>query len=163
MSEHIITLDDLVKRDGKVTVAEWIVAACATAIQQKRLAQGWDGVSVSGTETVEAVVNAGRWISICPTCNNPSYVTPVTPIFYCTVCGNNGTQEAWNVHFPAEREEIETLMLAREVALPEGYAPRNEIEAALVAQAALEGFERYWTTETSIETVRSTNAFYLGE
>jgi len=154
----IIVLDDLVKRDGKQSVQEWILWKCRESIGAKKIETMWDGKSVEG-EAVLAFVNNGRWLGRCKVCSNPIYVSWETRILYCPECGNGGSTSAWPVQFPEEREEIEKALLKREVVVPEGKYIRNEVEAAMNARPKTSGLARSWRPGVSVaqleaETVR---------
>lgn len=152
----IITLDDLVKRDGERSAESWILALCVKAVAQKKISRGWDGTTVSG-EPVLAFINSGRWLARCKVCGNLVYVTPSTPLAYCPECGNGGSQAAWPVEFPVDREEIEQVLLAREVVVPAGRLVRNEIEEALNARPVIPGLARNWRPGITAAELRAEN------
>lgn len=161
--EKIITLDDLVLRDKKDSVQAWIIWKCEEAIKAHKIRGGWDGVTVEG-EPVKAFINNGRWLGRCKVCANPIYVSPVTPILYCPECGNGGSAGAWGVEFPAEREAIEAILLARPVELsnPKKLI-RNEVELAFNSRAVLQGLGRDWLPGESIEQLQAENDEALGD
>jgi hypothetical protein len=66
--------------------------------------------------SVPAEINHGRWMVRCPACPGAEEADPEQPIFYCLSCGNadNGGH-VMAVEFPKDREEIERLLLAREI------------------------------------------------
>lgn len=144
---RIITLDDLVARDGMKSVKEWILAKCSESIQKKKIQQGWDGQSIDG-EPVLAFINQGRWGARCKVCANPFYVSYETPILYCSECGNGGSSVAYAVQFPGNRLEIEAALLKREVVLLRHA--RNEVEAAFIAMPKVAGLARSWRPGVSV-------------
>lgn len=154
----IITMENIVQRDGERSVISWVLKACAAAIQQKKIRRGWDGITISG-EPVLAFVNSGRWLARCKVCGNLVYVSHLVPLMYCPECGNGDSETAWPVDFPAEREEIEQALLAREVAVPAGRLIRNEIEEALNARPMIPGLTRAWRPGISVEDLLRENEF----
>lgn len=159
----IITLDDLVLRDKKDSVQAWIIWKCEEAIKAQKIRQGWDGVTVEG-EPVKAFINNGRWLGRCKVCANPIYVSYVTPILYCPECGNGGSSAAWGVEFPAEREAIETILLARPVELgnPKKLI-RNDVELAFNSRSVISGLSRDWLPGDNVEQLQTENDEALGE
>lgn len=152
----IINLDHLAERDGKPDAKSWILAICADAIKQKRISRGWDGEAISG-EGVYAFVNNGRWLARCKVCDTPMYVSPTTPVFYCSECGNGGSQSAWPVQFPENREDIEAALLEREVSVPTTRKARNQIEAALNSIPVIPGLGRDWRPGVTVDQLRLEN------
>jgi hypothetical protein len=56
----------------------------------------------------------GRWIVRCPSCAGAEYADPLHPIFMCCSCFNREYGHQWlKVAFPADRSEIERLLLLR--------------------------------------------------
>ena len=148
----IITLDDLVQRDGFGSVEAWIKAKCAESIKAKKIETGWDGQSVEG-EPVKAFINQGRWGARCKVCGNPFYVSYKTPVLYCYECGNGGNVAAYPVEFPENYLEIEAALLRREVVLLR--VARNEIEAAFIATPKVAGLGRSWRPGVSVEALEA--------
>lgn len=103
------------------------------------------GEAPDGT-AVTAQINRGRWIAICPDCHNAEAVDPEEPVFFCLNCGNIGNGRKFRpVNFPGEREDIEEVMLKREVLELPGA---NPIEVAIKAIPLSE--ERSWTPDKDI-------------
>ena len=155
--DHIITLDDLVIRDGQENIRAWILWKCKEAMGAKKFEQGWDGETISG-EPVLAFVNNGRWLGRCKVCANPIYVSWMTPVLYCPECGNGGSTSAWSVEFPSERERIEAALLLRPVGLPDPKRLiRNPVEFALSARPMIPGLARAWRPGISAATLEEEN------
>ncbi len=153
----IITLDDLVIRDQQRNVEQWILWMCTRSIDAKKISQGWDGRSIEG-EPVLAFVNNGRWLARCKVCGNPMYVSWLVPIVYCPECGNGGSQVAWPVEFPDERERIEAALISRlvELADPKKLI-RNDVEWALNARPVIPGLGRNWRPGITVEQLMAEN------
>lgn len=147
----IITLDDVAARDGIPNVTAWILEQCKERVRSGQIKRGWDGKSVEG-EAVKAFVNQGRWGARCKVCGNAFYVSPSTPILYCYECGNGGSDAAYPVEFPVEREEIERELLIRDTVL--NRRARNEVEAALYSLPVVRGLGRSWMPGTSVADLR---------
>lgn len=63
---------------------------------------------------VRAEINHGRWLVRCPFCSGAEEADPGEPVFYCLSCGNaDFGGRVMNVEFPADREAIEMVLLAR--------------------------------------------------
>ena len=73
-----------------------------------------------------AEINHGRWIGNCPTpgCNGALVVSHETPYFMCPYCRNFSNGGKWyEVKFPNEKKDIETLLLRRPAW--DGFAAKN--------------------------------------
>jgi hypothetical protein len=83
---------------------------------------------------VHARIWQGQWVADCECCG-ASFVDPDEPVFFCFSCGNrsNGKQ-ARPVIFPAERAEIERLILERPV---NDMAGLSDLERAGMAKPIL--------------------------
>jgi len=64
-----------------------------------------------GAETLKAVVNAGRWMVICPGCRTGVIACHHQPYFLCPGCGGRPEGKWVRVDFPPNRIEIETALL----------------------------------------------------
>ena len=64
---------------------------------------------------VNPLDGVARWIADCPDCRGGAeYVWLGTPLLFCASCGNREIGGRWRpVRIPAERAEIERLLLAR--------------------------------------------------
>ena len=66
---------------------------------------------------VQAFVNAGRWVAMCPNapkCHGTVRVAEFMAVFICPACGSPENKGRWYVvEFPPDRAEIETILLAR--------------------------------------------------
>jgi hypothetical protein len=71
------------------------------------------GENLAGT--VEAYINAGRWVAECPAGDGGALcVDRDAPYFLCCVCANAGNHGQWyQVRFPLPADEIEQVLLAR--------------------------------------------------
>ena len=152
----IITLDELVVRDGKQDVREWILWMCEASIKAHKIERGWDGESVEGGPVL-AFVNNGRWLGRCKVCNNPIYVSWRTPVLYCMECGNGGSRSAWPVEFPANREQVEAALLKREVVANARKFIRNDVEQALNSSPKVPGLGRNWRPGITVEQLEREN------
>lgn len=94
---------------------------------------------------VEAFVNDGRWLVRCPSCPTYEYASVKDPVFMCCGCGNyaNGGRY-YAVVFPAEREEVERLLLRRSPGPARGtsssdrnFAPGETLEDLRAQNVAL--------------------------
>jgi hypothetical protein len=153
---RIITLEDLVARDQQRNVEQWILWMCAKSIDAKKISQGWDGHSIEG-EAALAFVNNGRWLARCKVCGNPMYVSWKTPIAYCVECGNGGIPTAWPVAFPPEREEIEAVLLTRQLEIPRGKFIRNDVEWALNSIPVIPRLRRNWRLGMTVQQLLEAN------
>jgi hypothetical protein len=64
--------------------------------------------------TIDAIVNGGRWIVLCPSCSSGLNVSAIDPRFVCAECGSPENAGRWyRVTFPAGREAIEDELLKR--------------------------------------------------
>ena len=72
------------------------------------------------TGTVKAYINHGRWVVECPAgCGHAIAASVSNPYFLCTMCGTKTNSGQWfHVTFPAERAEIEQLLVQRAPAHP---------------------------------------------
>jgi hypothetical protein len=76
---------------------------------------------------VEARVNHGRWIVDCPYC--PGAEMARADGFFCCDCRNTDAEgDTLTVQFPAEREEIERLLLVRPVMADRNWRPGESLE-----------------------------------
>ena len=86
---------------------------------------------------VYAYVNHGRWVADCPQpgCTGAMMVTEQQPMH----CGNRDCGGGpWTVAFPAERQQIEVLLLLRPVDRNRNWRPGESL-AALRAENAEHG------------------------
>ena len=94
---------------------------------------------------VQAYINHGRWIVECSAdgCNNALIASRLTPLFVCTDCGSAENDHHWYaVEFPAERTEIEEILLRRNALHPFRKAPtRNWLPGETPDDLRKENFE----------------------
>lgn len=76
-----------------------------------RAARNLIAIGAPSVKPVLAEINYGRWCARCEICGGCEDVDPSEPIFLCVSCG--GTSGFQMVVFPAEREQIERLLLKR--------------------------------------------------
>ena len=146
--DKIISGEDLAHRDGAASQREWIIQRCR---KLGKLLETPFTDMIRG-EAVEAEINYGRWIALCPDCGGAEYVSPDEQIFYCFSCGNianagNGRP----VKFPADRQAIEAAILERPVIERNGA---NRIERALLAAPVLPMLSRSWKPGESVSDLR---------
>ena len=78
-----------------------------------------------------AYVNAGNWLWKCE-CGGAEYVDLDQPVGMCCSCWNAADEHRWRpVIIPAEREEIERLLLRRPVANRNWRGPERVADLAL--------------------------------
>lgn len=150
--DRIVSLEDVAARDGVENGRAWLLKKCAEAMKAKKFSVAWDGETVEG-EPVRAFINNGRWGARCKVCNSPQYVSANTAVLFCVECGNGNSGKAWGVEFPAEREEIETALLAREVVIDESRLIRNIVELSFSVRPKVPGLARHWRTGIRVEEI----------
>lgn len=95
-----------------------------------------DEVPTSGIagETA-AYVNDGRWIAECPTdgCSAALLVSPEDPRFLCPICW----QGWYTVVFPAEREDIEAILVQRPGPLSRHWRPGETVDSLAAENRAM--------------------------
>lgn len=98
--------------------------------------------------TVYAYVNHGRWIAECPSgCGHAIVASISNPYFLCTICGPKTNDGKWfRVAFPANRTEIETVLLSR---------PRDRSVPVSMPYMVK---TRNWKRGESVEDLRKENA-----
>lgn len=146
--DKIINGKDLAHRDGAASQREWIIQRCR---KLERLLETPFTDFIKG-HAVEAEINHGRWIAICPDCGGAEYVSPDEQVFYCFSCGN--AANAGNgrpVKFPANRLAIEAAVLERPVIERRGT---NKIERALLATPVLPMLSRSWKPGETVSDLR---------
>lgn len=148
--EKIINGRDLAHRDGAATQREWITERCRHLVKQRLLDTPFTG-QVTGNP-VQAMINHGRWIALCPKCGGAEYVDPYEKIFYCFSCGNAALKgHARPVEFPDNRKEIEQAVLQRPVLAVRGT---NAIQRAILAVPLTPGFSRTWMPGETLEDLK---------
>jgi hypothetical protein len=111
---RIITAKDYATRDGVRTVRERI-KKLAHAIRQRSSVVFLHLDEEPRGFAVFAEIDFGQWIGRCA-CGGCEFVDPGEPIFMCFGCGNRDNAGYLRpVIFPAERAEIERLVLERPV------------------------------------------------
>jgi len=118
-------------------------------------------------EPVKARIWQGQWIADCEHCRGAAFVDPDEPVFFCFGCGNrvnNGRLRP--VEFPAEREEIERLVLERPV---DDVAGLTDMERAGLARPLVyvekdgqaRPLTRSWEPGETVEALRKQQAAAL--
>lgn len=125
--------------------------------QQKQLQRRGVSVAISDFEKeptgtpVRARIWQGQWIADCE-CRGASFVDPDEPVFFCFSCGNRAHgKQLRPVEFPAERAEIERLILERPVDDLRGL---TDMERAGLATALVGELARNWNGE-SVEQIHA--------
>lgn len=154
--KRLITAKDVARRDGHSTVAEFLMALMETSIQRGYFQIRWDGEHVGGAPAL-AFVDFGRWLARCE-CGQHNYVDPSDPVMFCARCGNGNSGVARPVIFPACRNEIEKLLLARPVI--ESPAARSIVEKALLAKPKITVLTRNWFPGQSTADLFEMNQTY---
>lgn len=157
----LITAKDLAERDGKQSVAEWILWLAQRAMERGRFHVMWDGEHVGGAP-VMAFVDFGRWCTRCE-CGQHAYADPDEPVMFCARCGNGNTGLARPVIFPPEgvRQEIERLLLERPVT--ENPLAKDKIESARLAKPVYPFLLRSWYPGQSVEDLIAINSMIGGQ
>ena len=137
--DKIYTAKDDAKRKKMPGVTAYVRSLSVQMAQRGLIPFPWDGRTVTG-EPVYALVDHGRWMAICDKCNNPEYVDPDEPIFFCCRCGNGDQRSARPVAFPQNRAEIEAALLSIEI-VP-GFG-RTELEKMMNGKG-VNGEVRNW-------------------
>jgi len=152
----ILNARDAAKATGysDATTSKWLVAHSQNLFNSKLVRFQCTG-ELSKKYSVYARVDAGRWLADCPICSRSNYVDPDEPVFYCFGCGNQGSGKFVPVIFPEEREEIESLLLARAVTIEE--TDDNLISQAINAVPVIAGHGRDWNNEMSVDDLKQAN------
>ena len=102
---------------------------------------------------VEAIIDFGRWGAVCE-CGGAEYVDPDEPVFYCFSCGNEVSGGKLRpVQFPADREDIELLLVERPISVHKGITKSS---VALNSQP-LKGLYRNWHPGEDISKLKKEN------
>jgi hypothetical protein len=86
---------------------------------------------------VQARILYGRWLVDCPVCNGCNDVVPDEPVYLCTSCGWPG--QLAPVEFPAEKKEIERLLLKRPRASNRNWSIGEPAEKLIAENLLAEG------------------------
>lgn len=163
MTERIINAQDYAKRDGCKSTREMIRRWSGKMYQRGMLDTPFKDGKPLGTPLM-AEVNHGQWVAQCDQCNTWMPVDMDDPILFCYGCGNRhlgGSPRP--VVFPAERAEIEALLLARPVDDRRGTNPIDRAFNALplalgVVDEQMVSLDRtYKPGEESVEDLRKQN------
>jgi len=155
--KKILTARDAAQAVGfpaNITTSQWLIAHSKNLFDAKLVRFQCSG-ELSKKYSVYARVDSGRWLADCPICSRSNYVDPDEPVFYCFGCGNQGSGKFVPVIFPEEREEIETLLLARPVTVEE--TDTNPVSQAINSVASIPGHARNWDNELSVEDLKQAN------
>ena len=104
--EGLITANTWFQMDWKSFHTRWL----------KRLRDRFHfpaGIHDEETEPVQAFVNHGAWLVMCPECNGAEYAWE-EGYFFCCSCKNSYLKHNYRrLVFPAERQAIERLLMVR--------------------------------------------------
>lgn len=130
-ADRILHHEDMVSR----SLPQFLAEACLR--RGLGVPQAPSEATISGS--VEARVDGGRWIALCPseTCRGAEMVSVHDPVFVCASCCNRDNGGRWYaVTFPANKAAIETELLRRpssarigELTVTRGWAPGQSIAA----------------------------------
>lgn len=151
----LITAKDLAKRDGKSSVAQWMLWLAERSRLRGMFSVMWDGMRVSGLPLI-AYIDFGRWMVRCD-CGQYNYADPDEPFVFCARCGNGNSGSARPVLFPNQstRDQIESALLARPVI----HHPLacNAIEDARLAKPIYELLPRTWYPHQTVDELLTMN------
>lgn len=153
---RLITARDVARRGGHSTVTKFLLALMERSIERGYFQTRWDGEHVGGAPAV-AFVDFGRWLARCE-CGQHNYVDPHDAVMFCARCGNGNSGLARPVMFPANRAEIEKLLLVRPVI--ENPAAKNAVERALLAKPKIAVLTRNWFPGQTIADLFEINQTY---
>jgi len=150
MEQKIYTGLDRAKELGFVNYREMLIAMSA------RSGRPWSGqISYEPGQAVQAFVDSGRWGWVCE-CGNPHYAEPNEPIGYCIVCGNAALGgKARLVIFPNDREEIEAVLLERQIVQPPGIDLGTQTVLLPACKPVAENCHRSWRPGEKIADLRT--------
>ncbi len=154
--KRLITARDVARRDGHATVKAFLMALMEKSIERGYFKVRWDGDHVGGAPVI-AFVDFGRWLARCE-CGQHNYVDPHDPVMFCAQCGNGNSGLGRLVIFPANRDEIERLLLLRPVI--NHPAAKNVVEQALLARPKIAMLTRNWFPAQSTADLFEMNQTY---
>lgn len=89
---------------------------------------------------VEPYQGVARWIAKCPDCSGAEYVWLADPRFLCAQCANRGIGHRWRrVEIPADRRQIERMLLARPDPETRVWQPEESVEQLAAENVMLNG------------------------
>lgn len=89
---------------------------------------------------IEPYQGVARWIARCPDCSGAEYVWTATPRFLCAQCANRSIGFRWRrVEMPANRRQIERMLLAREDPESRVWLPSEDVDQLAVENVMLNG------------------------
>jgi len=88
-----------------------------------------DLARVADVVPLMARVEHGRWIVDCPDCKGAGFAWEDERLFMCQSCWNAAVGGAWRpITFPAEREAIEAVLLARPLHTNRNWFPHETVD-----------------------------------
>lgn len=81
--------------------------------------------------TINAIVNTGRWLAVCPTCQGAEYVNLDNPLFFCCECRNQAVDHQpipVTVPDTKTRSQIETYLGARPAPANRNWLPGETVK-----------------------------------
>jgi hypothetical protein len=81
---------------------------------------------------VDAKVNHGRWLAVCPRCPNAIMLSRDAMLFLCDNCGDGWLKVEW----PINREEIEATLQHREDDTNRNWTPGETVADLQIENAA---------------------------
>lgn len=165
--DYIITARHYAEREGCESVRERILKMRQKIHKTKNIALQVLGIDDPSGQAVEARIWQGQWVADCD-CGGCEFVDPEEQIFYCFSCGNRANNNRVRpVLFPADRAEIEQLVLARPVDDRKGLTDLEQAglaKALVIVQSdgAQYSLVRSWTPGESAEDLAKQNAILDG-
>lgn len=86
--------------------------------------------------TLPMIVNAGRWVVMCPWCNGAEFARE-DRLHMCQSCWNAGVGRKYvRVNFPSDRTGIESVLTQRLDPQTRNWWPKETLETLLTENAA---------------------------
>jgi hypothetical protein len=155
MEKKIYTSNDRAHEMGLKNHRDMIAFACMKS------GEHWNGeITEDKKFEVMAFIEHGRWLVRCE-CENVMYAEPSDPIMFCNNCGNiESGGLARMVAFPANKNEIETALLEREIAGNETLLDKLALkygasQTMLMPQFAPKILSRNWKHGETVEDLRA--------
>ena len=95
-------------------------------------------VQVNAFPFMYATNICSRWIVTCPDCGGGEEVDLKARLFFCCSCYNESAGGRWRpIQIPAERENIERVLLARQDSRMRNWLPHESVDDLLVQNVTL--------------------------
>ncbi len=162
MPDYIVTAKHYAKQEGAESVKERILKLRDRIYREKGVALEVLDMDTPSGSPVYARIEQGAWIADCE-CGGAQFVDADEPVYFCFGCGNRGNKfRVRPVIFPVQRNEIETLILARPV---DELAGLTELEQAGLAKPLAfvdvdgqrKGLSRNWLQDESVDDLKEQN------